>query len=149
MMESAIFDDSEFPDVYVTPISLNTKSEFNDMCHKWMKLYERGEKFNLFFDTKHLKRVSITTVFSFPRFIKNTRTLIQKYLNKTVINIYDSKLLYLIKVAFAIQRPYAPVYVTLCPPNEETNEVKLFGFTNFIHEKIFKYEHKTYLFKPR
>ena len=69
MMESVILDDSEFPDVYHLDFK-NTKSEFNDMCHKWMKLYERGEKFNLFFDTKHLKRVSITTVFSFPRFIR-------------------------------------------------------------------------------
>lgn len=149
MEESVIFDDSEFPDVYVTLISLNSNTEFNAMCHKWMKLYERREKFNLFLDTKHLKHVSMKTVFSFPRFMQNTRTLIQKYLNKTVINIYDSKLLYLIKVTFAIQRPYAPVYVTLCPPDEDTNEVKLFGFADFFYKKLFKYEHKTYLFKPK
>ena len=148
MSEPVIFDDSEFPDIYVTLISLKSKEDFSYMCNKWMKLYERDEKFTLFFDTKHLNNISMKSVFSFPGFMKNTQHLIKRYLNKTVINIYDSKLLYLIKAVFAIQKPYAPVYVTLNPPNEDTENVKLSGFTSFLNNKFFKYDFKTYVFKP-
>ena len=79
--------------------------------------------------------------------MKNTQHLVKRYLNKTVINIYDPKLLYLIKVVFSIQKPYAPVYVTLNPPSDDTNNVKLSGFSKFINEKLFKYDFKTYVFK--
>ena len=111
----AFFDDSKFPDIYITFNRNIDDDSWNNFTETWENFDKRNENYTLYFDLSGLGMPHIIYAWKMTIFIENLKKRKKLhnnvYLKKSIIicnNYYQRKLLELV---FYIQSPVAPVYI--------------------------------------
>ena len=132
----ATFDTSTFPVVKVKMNKeIKSDAEFQGFLDDWEKLYERNEKFVLFFDTTDVGFVSMKYAIRMRSFVRKLKKEYPENLERSLIKVDSSWVKFLLRIIFTFERPVADVYVH--SDNEEVvnfnieNNKKLIGVTRY------------------
>ena len=108
----ASYDSSEFPKVrvYLKP-KINSDEEFQMFLDGWENLYNKDEKFILYFDTTDVGMVSMKYCFKMRNFIRKLKSHYPRLLEKSYIKVKSRWVRYLLSFIFFLEKPVAPVYL--------------------------------------
>lgn len=110
-----VFDDSNFPKIYVKLNSIKDNNDFKKFCETWESYDLKEIKYTFIFDTSNVGYIPIKYSYKMSSFISSLKKRKKAYnnvfLSKSIIicnNIYIRGLLELI---FYLQSPVANVYI--------------------------------------
>jgi len=108
----AIYDYTNFPTVYVTISgSIEKPSDFTHFIDQWLKLFNSGTEFNLYFNTVNCGYINIKyailMAYKIRQFKKNKFTNLQF----SKITVANKSILILLRLIFYIEAPIAHVEV--------------------------------------
>jgi len=110
-----IFDDTKFPNIYVTLNTIENDDDFTIFCNKWKSYDEKRIHYTFIFDATSVGYIPVKYAYKMSNFIsklkKQKATTNDVFLEKSIIisnRWYVDTLLYLI---FSLVKPVAPVYL--------------------------------------
>ena len=119
----AIYNDSEFPKIYVTLNSIDNDEDFENFCNKWEEYDNLKEDYTFIFDTNNVGYIPFKYAFKTATFISSLKTRKRLsnsvYLKKSIIVCNNNYIRYLLELIFFLQTPVANVYIVDSNENAE------------------------------
>lgn len=110
-----IFDDTKFPNIYVTLNTIENDNDFITFCEKWKSYDEKCMYYTFIFDSTNVGYIPVKYAYKMSDFISKLKKEKAEnnnvFLEKSIIisnKWYVNTLLYLI---FSLQKPVSPVYI--------------------------------------
>ena len=116
----ATYNYDNLPNVYVTISGvIESDGDFSDFIERWLSLFDRGEKFNFFFDTVNCGLIHIKYAILMAYWIKKFKKKKYKNLDYSEILVVNKSIIYLLRLIFYLEKPIAPVKVIYRYDNSE------------------------------
>tara|TARA_B100000035_G_scaffold314991_1_gene333363 strand:+ start:5300 stop:5731 length:432 start_codon:yes stop_codon:yes gene_type:complete len=110
----AVFNDSDFPKIYVTLNNIDNDDDFENFCNQWESYDNLKQNYTFIFNTNNVGYIPIKYAFKTSSFIaslKQKKLSNNVYLDKSIIVCNNSKIRYLLELIFFLQSPVANVYI--------------------------------------
>ena len=106
--------------------TIESDQDFKHFIREWLILFERGETFNLEFDTIKCDLINIKYAILMAYWIKRFKRRRFRNLEFSKIIVANRSILYLLRLIFFIERPIAPVEVVYKHNNTDIQTMERF-----------------------
>ena len=119
----ANYDYANFPTVYVTISgSIERPSDFTHFIEEWLKLFNSGTAYNLYFNTINCGYINIKYAILMAHKIRQFKKKKYTNLQFSKIVVANKSILILLRLIFYIEAPIAPVEVLYEKNNNVNSE---------------------------